>query len=48
MKIHTLHHNMLYPLKSIQQDDTSEVIVKNVNIQLDNANVLMLKHFDSS
>ena len=40
-KIQTLHRNMLFPLKSVQNDDQAvEVLVKNVNIctQLNNAN----------
>ena len=46
-KICTLHQNMLYPLKTVCDDSTDEVIVKNVNVQLNTTNHLMLKHFDS-
>ena len=46
-KICTLHRNMLYPLKMVQDNSTEDVIVENINIHLQDANNLMLKHFDS-
>ena len=48
MKICTLYRNMLYPLKTVQEDSTDDVIIKNVNVQLQDTNNLMLKHFESS
>ena len=32
-KFHTLHHNMLFPLKTVQESDDQNVIVEKVNVQ---------------
>ena len=46
-KIRMLHCNMLYPLKSAQNEST-EVIVEQVHTKLCSANEAMLLHFHST
>ena len=47
-KFHTLHCNMLFPLRTAQgNDDEPSVLVEHVNVQLLQANKLMDQHFYS-
>ena len=48
MKFHTLHRNMLFPLRTVKRmDDEPSILVEHVNVQLLQANELMEQHFYS-
>ena len=44
-KFHTLHRNMLFPLKTAQESDDHSVIVEKVNVQSLRVNRLMEQHY---
>ena len=47
-KFRTLHHNMLFPLRTAKRtDDETSILVEHVNVQLLQANELMEQHFYS-